>query len=143
MRLLLLLAVAALLALTGCSAEPADGSQDSTGSSAPSATAKQRFPDVTAVEVSAGSDGYTFDVTISSPYDSPERYADAFRVRSGDGATAYGVRELAHDHAAEQPFTRSLTGVRIPPGVTEVVVEGRDQANGWSGDTRTVTVPSK
>lgn len=136
-----LLAIAAVLALTGCSAEPDDGRPGSTGG-ARSAAAEQRFPDVRGVEVSAGPDGYTFDVTISSPYDSPERYADAFRVRSVDGATVYGVRELAHDHAAEQPFTRSLTGVQIPPGVAEVVVESRDQANGWGGGTRTVTIPT-
>lgn len=137
----LLLAAAALLTLIGCSAEPGDGSRESTGD-APFAAAEQRFPDVTGVEVSSGVDGYTFDVTISSPYDSPERYADAFRVRSVDGATVYGVRELAHDHAAEQPFTRSLTGVQIPRGVAEVVVEGRDQAHGWGGNTRSVTVPA-
>ena len=50
------------------------------------------------------------------------------------------MRELTHDHAAEQPFTRSLTDVVIPPDVTEVTVEGRDLVNGWGGGTSTVTI---
>jgi hypothetical protein len=34
-----------------------------------------------------------------------------------------GVRELLHDHAVEQPFTRSLEGPEIPANVSEVIVE--------------------
>ena len=83
---------------------------------------------------------WTVSVTMSSPYDTPERYADAWRVLDEQGAEL-GVRELAHDHGAEQPFTRSLTGVSIPVGVESITVEGRDQRNGWGGATVTVTVP--
>jgi hypothetical protein len=85
------------------------------------------------VETDQDVDGsYTFDVTVSSPYDSPERYADAWRVVGPDG-TEYGVRILLHDHANEQPFTRSLSGVEIPDGIDSVTVEGRDLINGWGG----------
>jgi N-acetylmuramoyl-L-alanine amidase len=98
------------------------------------------YPDVLDVDVS-GSDGvYGFDVTLSSPYDTPERYADAWRVWGEDGVV-YGVNELTHDHASEQPFTRSLVGVEIPESVKTVVVEGRDQVYGWGGETVTVTLP--
>lgn len=90
--------------------------------------------------VSRSGEQYTFAVTVSSPYDTPDRYADAFRVRSVDG-TVFGVRELTHDHATEQPFARTLSGVVIPAAVTSVVVEGRDQANGWGGGTQTVKLP--
>ena len=83
---------------------------------------------------------WTLSATISSPYDSPERYADAFRAVAPDG-TELGVRVLTHDHADEQPFTRSLTGLVIPDGVDEITVEGRDLANGWGGGTVTVAVP--
>ncbi|MGB8361039.1 MAG: hypothetical protein WCE80_06520, partial [Acidimicrobiia bacterium] len=79
-------------------------------------------------------------VTMSSPYDTASRYADAWRV-VGDDGVVYGVNELTHDHAAEQPFTRSLTGVEIPASVSTVVVEGRDQVYGWGGATVTVTLP--
>jgi hypothetical protein len=91
------------------------------------------YPDVVAVETDRDVDGsYRFDVTISSPYDSPERYADAWRVVGPDG-TEYGLRILLHDHANDQPFTRSLSGVEIPDGIDSVTVEGRDLINGWGG----------
>lgn len=106
-------------------------------------TGEQRFPDVVEVTVRATGDGvFRFDVTLSSPYDSPERYADAFRVLGLDGETL-GVRELLHHHANEQPFTRSLTGVEIPPGVRSVVVEGRDQDHGYGGQRREVSLPGR
>jgi hypothetical protein len=92
------------------------------------------FPDVVDVVHERVSGEYTFTVTLSSPYDSPERYADAFRIVGPDG-TEYGVRELAHHHADEQPFTRRLDGVAIPDDVVLVIVEGRDSANGWGGET--------
>ena len=93
------------------------------------------FPDVVGVTVTQNGDGtYRFDVTISSPYDSNEQYADAWRVLGPDG-TEYGVRILTHPHANEQPFTRSLDGVEIPKDVTSVIVEGRDLINGWGGET--------
>lgn len=96
------------------------------------------FPDVVAAEAVRDDDGtWRFDVTLSSPYDQPDRYADAWRVLDVDGVEL-GVRVLTHDHANEQPFTRSLSGVEIPDDVTEVTIEGRDQRNGWGGTTVTV-----
>jgi hypothetical protein len=101
----------------------------------------QRFPDVIAAELEQQGDTWRLDATLSSPYDTPERYADAFRVLSEDG-TELGVRELLHDHANEQPFTRSLTGLLIPDHVASITVEGRDQVHGWGGDTVELEVPS-
>lgn len=100
------------------------------------------YPDVVDVSVTATGDRvFTFATTLSSPYDSPERYADAWRITSTDGSVVYGIRELAHDHAGEQPFTRSVSGVAIPAEVDEVLVEGRDQVSGWGGATMVVAVP--
>lgn len=91
------------------------------------------FPDVLAAEATRADDGtWTFAVTLSSPYDSPDQYADAWRVVAADG-TELGFRLLTHDHASEQPFTRSESGIEIPDGITSVTIEGRDQANGWGG----------
>ncbi len=39
------------------------------------------------------------------------------------------------DHANEQPFTRSLSGVEIPDDVSIVTIQGRDQVNGRGGAT--------
>ncbi len=110
-------------------------------------TQEQRFPDVVGVKVKpAGSTDaerrFDFDVTISSPYDSPSRYADGFRVKGRDG-TVYGVRKLWHDHASEQPFTRDLHGVSIPRDVSSVTVEARDQQHGWGGETLQVILPRR
>lgn len=102
--------------------------------------AEQQFPNVVDVVIIPSGESYTFNVTLSSPYDSASRYADAFRVMSADG-DVYGVRELLHDHAYEQPFTRALRQVFIPENVTEVIVQGRDQKYGWGGETKTLTLP--
>lgn len=100
-----------------------------------------RFPDVLAVDLRARG-GRTFDmaVTLSSPYDTPQRYADGWRVMDAEG-TVLGTHTLLHDHANEQPFTRTQPGLVIPAGVTEIIVEGRDQANGYGGLAMTVAVP--
>lgn len=103
----------------------------------------QRFPDVVGVDVhAADANRYSFAVTISSPYDSPERYADAFRVLTPGGETL-GVRELLHHHANEQPFTRSLDNVTVPEDVQRVVVEGRDLEYGYGGATMAVDLPGR
>jgi hypothetical protein len=103
-------------------------------------TSPQQYPDVVSVDVDVESDGtYRFEVTISSPYDSPERYADAWRILAPDG-TQLAIRELLHDHATEQPFTRSLSGVELPEGIETVTVEGRDLEYGWGGATVDVDV---
>ena len=103
-------------------------------------TAETVYPDV--VDATArldGDDTWTFSVTISSPYESADRYADAWRILGPDGAVL-GVRELLHDHATEQPFTRSLGGVAIADSIEEVTIEGRDQVSGWGGATFTLAL---
>jgi hypothetical protein len=103
----------------------------------------QKYPDVVDVKVHArGDNRFDFDATLSSPYDSPQRYADAFRVM-GDGDVVYGERTLFHDHAGEQPFTRDLYGVTIPAGIKTVIVQGRDQKYGYGGKTRQVALPGR
>ena len=91
-----------------------------------------KFPEVIAVEAISRENGdWNFEVTLSSTYDTPQRYADAWRVLDAEGQEL-GIRILGHDHANEQPFTRSGT-IQIPEGVDTVFVEGRDQLHGWSG----------
>lgn len=118
-------------ALTSCADSATTQQTVSTDGSAVDDT----YPDVVEVNVGRATNGtYRFEVTISSPYDSAERYADAWRV-TGQQGVVYGIRELLHDHAGEQPFTRSLIGVEIPDGVEMVTVQARDLVNGWGGDT--------
>lgn len=99
------------------------------------------FPDVINATARQDGDGtWTISATLSSPYDTPERYADAWRVLGRDGSV-YGDRLLTHDHANEQPFTRSQSGIAIPDDVNVVIVEGRDQISGWGGETFELELP--
>ena len=107
------------------------------------ASAQQRFPDVVAAKaIQRSGDLVDFDVTVSSPYDTAQRYADAFRVMDKAGKV-YGERVLAHDHADEQPFTRDLYGVNIPKNVKTVVLQARDQKHGYGGKTVEVNLPGR
>lgn len=104
---------------------------------------EQRFPDVVGVQVKAAAqNSFDFDVTLSSPYDTPQRYADAFRVLTLD-AKPLGERILWHDHQDEQPFTRDLYRVKIPLGIKRVVIQGRDQKYGYGGKTMEVALPGR
>ena len=98
------------------------------------------YPDIVEASVTATGTRHNFVVTMSAPYDSPERFADAWRI-IGDDGVVYGVLELLHDHANEQPFTRSLGDIEIPNTVQSVTIEGRDQVYGWGGQTVDVSLP--
>jgi hypothetical protein len=99
----------------------------------------QKFPNIINATYTVSSNSYRFDVTVSSEYDTPQRYADAYRIMDENGEV-YGIRELAHDHAYEQPFTRSLSGVTIPNTIKTLIIEGRDQTYGWGGETFTINL---
>jgi hypothetical protein len=138
-------ALVALMAIAGCSGNDTDSTEAAggTSSSLVGASAEEQFPAIVGVDPAFddGSGTWSFDVTVSSPYDTPERYADGWRVLGPDGAV-YGVHTLGHDHANEQPFTRRQSGVEIPADVDEVTVQGRDQMNGFGGTTFTVDLVS-
>lgn len=137
-----LLATAVLV--TGCSSSPGAGRPEtgtSTGSGPSSAAADQGFPDILEVKLTPrGGRTFDVDVTVSSPYDTPERYADGWRVLSPQGEVL-GTHELTHDHQSEQPFTRTQSGLTIPEPTTQVTVEGRDHRYGFGGQTATAPVP--
>lgn len=139
------------LALGGCGAGSSDSGADaanapSDASASASAdigpdTEGADHPDVLAAVLEGdGGEGWSLDVTLSSEYDSPERYADGWRVLDPDGEVL-GEHTLGHDHADEQPVTRTQTGLEIPDGVDVVTVEGRDTENGFGGATLEVEVP--
>ncbi len=51
------------------------------------------------------------------------------------------TRTLYHPHVTEQPFTRNLTGVRIPESVRTVVVRAHDSVHGYGGAFMKVELP--
>ncbi|MEO0380471.1 MAG: hypothetical protein AAF252_09380 [Pseudomonadota bacterium] len=80
---------------------------------------------------------YRFDVTIRHPDTGWDHYADGWRVLDMDG-NELGMRVLFHPHVNEQPFTRSLDGVKVPAGTTQVQVQARDLPEGWNAGTTIV-----
>ena len=132
------LALVVLLVVSACSALPflAPGTGETV-----EVEADDRYPEVIGVQlVSRGDRVYDVVVSISSPYDSPERYADGWRVLDEQG-NVLGTHTLMHDHASEQPFTRTQRALEIPEGVARITVEGRDLANGFGGGTLSIEIP--
>jgi len=133
--LLLVLAVVA----GGCGLGAGDGGD--TVPESPGVTADPGCANVVSAEVTRANGRYRVTATVRSADTGWDKYADAWEVRTPDGAVV-GTRILEHPHETEQPFTRSLNGVAIPAGVTDVVVAARDSVVGFCGDTVTVAVPS-
>ena len=84
---------------------------------------------------------WRFDVTLSHPDSGWDHYADGWRVLDVDG-NELGMRVLAHPHENEQPFTRSLDGVKILDRITTVRIEARCNIDGWTGEL-TETEPAR
>lgn len=84
----------------------------------------------TATKASNGS--YRISATILHNDTGWDHYADAFEVLSAEGAVL-GTRVLHHPHENEQPFTRSLSNVQVPPGAAYVIVRAHDKIHGFGG----------
>jgi len=97
-------------------------------------------PIIQNVLVKHDGDLWKFDVTLRHSDTGWDHYADAWRVVDSDGQTL-GTRNLAHPHVEEQPFTRSLSGVRIPDGLSEVGIQVHDSVDGWSSQIEKVRLP--
>ena len=99
--------------------------------------------DVIDVNVRRAADGtYDFAVTVRHSDEGWKHYANKWDVTDPDG-TVLGTRILAHPHVDEQPFTRSLSGVKIPDNIDEVTVRAHDLVHEYGGKTVMVTVPGK
>lgn len=73
--------------------------------------------------------GTTLRVTVSHADAGWDHYADGWRVFTPDGREI-GYRKLLHPHDNEQPFTRSLSRLNIPDGVTELRIVPHDNVHG-------------
>ena len=106
-------------------------------SSAPAFADKAAVQSVKVIQIG---DSFTFDVTIDHTDKGWDDYADIWRIKDAQG-NVLGERVLAHPHVKERPFTRTLSGVKIPTGVSEVFVEAHDTVTGWNPDTKLVKLP--
>ncbi len=94
-------------------------------------------PVIKNVSMKKSGETWSFNVTLEHGDTGWDDYADGWRVLDNNGKEL-GVRVLAHPHVIEQPFTRSLSGVRIPSDVTEVGIQASDSVGGWSSPVKTI-----
>jgi len=87
-----------------------------------------------------GENTYSFSVTARHDDTGWDHYANRWQVLAPDG-TVLGERVLLHPHENEQPFTRSLAGVVIPPEINEVVIRAGDSVHEFGGKELRVTLP--
>jgi len=97
--------------------------------------------DVVDVKVrKTGQNTFTFDVTVRHADTGWKHYANKWQVESPDGKVL-GTRTLHHPHVDEQPFTRSLSGVKISDAIQSVTVRAFDSKHDDGGATKTVALP--
>jgi len=97
--------------------------------------------DVIGVDVKqTGKDTYFFKVTVRHADEGWDHYANRWDVVAPDGAVL-GTRTLFHPHVDEQPFTRSLSDVKISESITNVMVRAHDSVHEYGGKTVKVAVP--
>lgn len=85
------------------------------------------------VQFNLANGNWTVHVTLKHADTGWDHYADAWRVVDALG-NVLGTRTLYHPHVNEQPFTRSLSGLKIPDDVNLVYIEAHDKGHGWSKD---------
>ena len=60
-----------------------------------------------------------------------QHYADEWRLVDNKG-NILGSRVLHHPHVHEQPFTRSLSNVKLSNELQAVFIEAHDKVHGWT-----------
>lgn len=83
---------------------------------------------------------FTIEATVQHSDEGWNHYADKWEVLDENGIVV-ATRVLHHPHVNEQPFTRGLSGVKIPEGVTAVNIRAHDSVHGYGGRIVTVEVP--
>ena len=85
-------------------------------------------------------DVYGFTVTVRHDDTGWEHYADKWEVLDSD-QNVLATRILYHPHVHEQPFTRSLSAVKIPAAVGGVNLRAHCSVHGYGGQEFTVDLP--
>lgn len=86
-------------------------------------------------------DSCDFHVTLQHADEGWKHYANRWEVLTPAGKII-ATRVLVHPHSPA-PFTRSLSGVKIPAGVSEVIVRGHDLVHAYGGKQMTLKIPAK
>ena len=99
--------------------------------------------DVVKVAVTESAPGsFRFDVSVRHGDEGWDHYANAWQVLGPDGSVL-GERVLLHPHETEQPFTRSLSGVKIADGIKTVIIRAKDSVHDFGGKEMSVDLPGR
>ena len=97
--------------------------------------------DVLSVDVACDTDSVcSFAVSVKHEDEGWEHYANKWEILD-DCGEIIAVRELAHPHVDEQPFTRSLDNVKIPSFLKRVVIRAHDSVHEYGGKEIVVKLP--
>ena len=72
---------------------------------------------------------YNFSVKLKHTDTGWDHYANRWQILTPEHQVL-GTRTLHHPHVNEQPFTRSLGGVKIPADVSTIIIQARDSVHG-------------
>ncbi|MEL7542438.1 MAG: hypothetical protein AAGJ70_01555 [Pseudomonadota bacterium] len=109
----------------------------------PMTSASAGEAEIVSAQAKRAADGtYAFSVTLKHGDTGWDHYANAWDVVDAKG-TVLGKRTLHHPHVDEQPFTRSLSSVTVPEGLTTVTIRAYDSVHGQSKATLDVALPGR
>lgn len=94
--------------------------------------------EVTTEQIAAGI--YRFDVTVKHADAGWEHYVNKWDI-VGSNDEIIATRILYHPHVNEQPFTRSLSNVKIPDTINRVTIRAHDSLHGYGERTVTISLP--
>lgn len=98
--------------------------------------------DAKIIDATAAKTGEAWSISVTLAHEETgwDDYADGWRLENEVGDTL-GTRVLAHPHANEQPFTRSLSGVTLPEGTEAIWIRARTSEGGWSEERMQLVLP--
>lgn len=85
---------------------------------------------------------WRFSVTLKHADEGWDHYANQWQIIASDNKIL-GTRTLYHPHVNEQPFTRSLNGVKIPADIKTVRIIAKDTVHGLSTKAAQLELSSK
>jgi len=99
--------------------------------------------DIVNVKASQQTDkNWRFDVTLKHDDKGWDHYANEWQILAPDNKIL-GTRTLYHPHVDEQPFTRSLNGIKIPADVKTVRIIAKDTVHGLSTKVIEINLETK
>ncbi len=108
----------------------------------PAAPAHAVTPKIVEATAEAQTNGlYAFSVTVFHEDDGWTHYADSWDVLTESGSVL-GTRTLFHPSVDENPFTRSLSNVKVPIGARYVLIRAHCSQDGY-GDTFRLELPPR